>query len=132
MANPPYKKRIIMNNNNNTGFTLLEILIAMLILSIGLLGFARAQIIGLRHNESAYLQTIATIQNNALAERFYICNLIHASTCKAKQIDIWKTENKALLPQAESSVRQYSDHYTIILKWQAISGSVSSSLQAPL
>jgi type IV pilus assembly protein PilV len=117
---------------NNKGFTLLEILISILILSIGLLGFARAQLISLRHNESAYLQTIATIQNNSLAERFYICNLAHSTACKAKQIDIWKAENKALLPQAESSAREYSDHYTIILKWQTPAGSTIFSLQTPL
>lgn len=50
------------------GFSLLEVLIAMLILSIGLLGFARAQIISLHHNEAAYQQTLAEIQNNSLAE----------------------------------------------------------------
>ncbi|MDF1589447.1 MAG: type IV pilus modification protein PilV [Gammaproteobacteria bacterium] len=43
------------------GFTLLEVLIAVFILSIGLLGLARLQLTGLQHNESAYLRTQASI-----------------------------------------------------------------------
>jgi Tfp pilus assembly protein PilV len=54
----------------------------MLILSIGLLGFARAQIISLRHNDSAYLQSIAVIQNNSLAEQLYIRN--HAANAASQ------------------------------------------------
>lgn len=118
-----------MKKNNNKGFTLLEILIALLILSIGLLGFAYAQIISLRHNDAAYLQTIATIQNSSLAERLYICAAAHSTACSAQQIDIWKTENKTLLPQVESSVRHYSEHYTITLRWQTHAGLKSSALQ---
>jgi len=40
-----------------SGFTLLEVMIAIFILSIGLLGLAQLQATGLKHNESAYLRT---------------------------------------------------------------------------
>lgn len=42
------------------GFTLLEVLVAMLILSIGLLGLAGLMASGLRNNHSAYYRTQAT------------------------------------------------------------------------
>ena len=45
---------------NNRGFTLLEVLIALLVLSIGLLGLAALQTTGLRSNQMASMRTQAT------------------------------------------------------------------------
>lgn len=42
------------------GFTLLEVLVAVLVLSLGLLGLAALQSTGLRQNHSAYLRSQAT------------------------------------------------------------------------
>ena len=42
------------------GFTLLEVLVAVLVLSVGLLGLAGLQTAGLRQNHSAYLRSQAT------------------------------------------------------------------------
>lgn len=57
------------NNTRQQGFTLLEVMIALVIFSIGLLGLAGLQAGGLRSNTQAQLRTIATIQAYDMAER---------------------------------------------------------------
>lgn len=45
-----------------SGFTLLEILVAIVVLSIGLLGLAGLQVVSLNNNQTAYYRSIATQQ----------------------------------------------------------------------
>ncbi len=52
-----------------TGFTLIEVLVALLILSVGLLGMAGLQATSLRFNNDSYLQTQATTIANDMADR---------------------------------------------------------------
>lgn len=51
------------------GFTLLEILVAMVVLSIGLLGLAGLQAVSLRNNQIAYYRSIASQQAYDMADR---------------------------------------------------------------
>jgi len=51
------------------GFTLLEVLIALLIFSIGLLGMAGLLILSVKANHSAYLRTQATFLAQSMADR---------------------------------------------------------------
>jgi len=51
------------------GFTLLEVLIALVILSIGLLGIAGLQSVGLRGSHSAYLTSQASLLAYDMADR---------------------------------------------------------------
>jgi type IV pilus assembly protein PilV len=55
--------------NKNAGFTLIEVLIAMLVLAIGLLGLAGLQVTSLRNNQSAYNRGQATQLSYDLADR---------------------------------------------------------------
>ena len=63
-----------MNKTINTykhhnGFTLIEILITVVVVSIGLLGLAGLQINGLRANMGSEARSIATLKANDIAER---------------------------------------------------------------
>ena len=51
------------------GFTLLEVMVAMVVLSVGLLSLAGLQVIGLRTGHSSYLRTQATIQSYDIIDR---------------------------------------------------------------
>ncbi|MDS4020691.1 MAG: type IV pilus modification protein PilV [Candidatus Competibacter sp.] len=51
------------------GFSLLEVLVALIVLSVGLLSLAGMQVIGLRTNHSAYMRTQATIQSYDIIDR---------------------------------------------------------------
>ncbi|TAL47466.1 MAG: type IV pilus modification protein PilV [Methylovulum sp.] len=55
--------------NKNTGFTLVEVLIAMLVLAVGLLGLAGLQATSLGSNQSAYNRSQATQFAYDLADR---------------------------------------------------------------
>lgn len=52
-----------------SGFTMVETLISMVVLSIGLLGLAGLQASSLRNNNSAYMRTQATILANDMLDR---------------------------------------------------------------
>jgi type IV pilus assembly protein PilV len=65
MSVTQYKTRPCLQS----GFTLLEVMIALVIFSIGLLGLAGLQAGGLRSNTQAQFRTIATIQAYDMAER---------------------------------------------------------------
>lgn len=54
------------------GFSLLEVLIAILVLSIGLLGLAGMQLQGAEGTNSAYFRSQATLIANELAERLHV------------------------------------------------------------
>lgn len=54
---------------NQYGFTLIEVLVAIVVLSLGLLGLAGLIALGLKTNQTAYYRTIATQQANDMADR---------------------------------------------------------------
>ena len=65
---------------HTSGFTLIEILIALLVLSIGLLGVAAVQFQSLQNSNASYERSMATMQARDLVERLWagICVLYNA------------------------------------------------------
>lgn len=57
------------NRKRTGGFTLLEVLIALVVLSIGLLGIAALQGVGLRSSQGAYLTSQASLLAYDMADR---------------------------------------------------------------
>ncbi len=131
----------------NTGFTLIEVLIAMLILAVGLLGLAGLQVTSLRNNLSAYHRSQATQlaynmadrmrANVAEAENFGTsiyttvdpedaapqgsCTAV-AGACSVAQMarqDLvdWNTNLTNTLPSAEGRIGVSGSLFTITVTW---------------
>jgi len=69
---PTIKKQICLLRHArycSRGFTLLEVMVALVVMSVGLLSLAGMQVIGLRTNHSAYMRTQATIQSYDIIDR---------------------------------------------------------------
>jgi type IV pilus assembly protein PilV len=60
---------MLIKRSSIRGFTLLEVLVSVLVLSIGLLGLASLQVAGMQNNHSAYLRTQATLLAYDMADR---------------------------------------------------------------
>jgi len=58
-----------MNPKQNRGFTLIEVLVALLIFSVGLLGMAGLMVVSVKTNHSAFLRTQASFLGQSMADR---------------------------------------------------------------
>jgi type IV pilus assembly protein PilV len=65
----PIKYSTSIPRPKQNGFTLLEILVAVVVLSIGLLGLAGLQVSSLNNNQIAYYRSIASQQTYDMADR---------------------------------------------------------------
>ncbi len=129
------------------GFTLLEALIAMVIMSLGLLGMAGLQAMTLRDTQTAYYRSVATQQAYDMADRLranrtgvtagnYDSIANGAGTdpscidntsspfCTAAQVAAtdrfqWNTTNAALLPNGNGSVARVvsTNAFDITVSW---------------
>lgn len=62
-------KQPILHQTPQSGFSLLEVLISLVILAVGLLGIAGLQATGLKQNHSAYMRSQATQLTYDIADR---------------------------------------------------------------
>lgn len=69
MRRHSYPISLRQGRHDQCGFTLLEVLIALLVLSIGLLGLAALQTIGLKFTHESYQRTQAVIQAYDMLDR---------------------------------------------------------------
>ncbi len=143
---------LVLNNKNSRyskGFSLLEVLIAVVILSVGLLALASLQTRGLASGHNAYLRSQAVLLAQDLAERIransdyaiqagnnnYLINLgnnppnqdCSNAACTPGQIasfdlNQWITSINTVLPQGAGQVTRVNANpvqYQIIVQWNA-------------
>ena len=60
-----------MAPRHQSGFSLIEVMIAVVVLSLGLLGVAGLQLSSVRNTQGSYLRSQAVVYMNDLAERIY-------------------------------------------------------------
>jgi len=122
------------------GFSMVEILVTIFILSIGLLGLAGLQATGLKNNQSAFLRTVAMQQAYDMADRIRAnpmgkdagdydtlsgtgsdpgCISSGCTPAQMAQYDkyAWNTDNAAALPTGQGTVTRSGNMFTVTLMW---------------
>lgn len=124
------------------GFTLLEVLIALVVLSIGLLGIAALQGIGLRSSQGAYLTSQAGLLAYDIADRiranpenFPIYNgfvtdcpeVVAPTPLVTADLNEWSCAVESLLPGGEGRINGLETvlpgigtvtRYTVTVEWE--------------
>lgn len=117
-------------------FTLLEVLIAVFILAVGLLGLAGLQTMGMRNNNSAYLRSQATVLADDIADRIRAnrdtdYTSVAAATVSAclttagcdpddmakNDLKEWQDAVAAALPSGTGTLSLSSNVYTVTIQW---------------
>ena len=125
-----------------SGFTLLEVLVAILVLSIGLLGLAGLMASSIRNNHSAYQRTQATWLAYDMIDRMRVnrANAISSTnnyniaigaatsgSANLAGVDVtnWKTTLANALPAGDGSVavNSTSRAVTVIIQWNDSRGT---------
>jgi len=104
--------------NKQSGFTMIEVLVSVLIFAIGLLGIAGLQSLGMRMTRDADLMGQANLLVVSMADKMRGDSAIASGgTVSAADIAIWNTEIQKYLPSASGSVTSASNIHTITVNW---------------
>lgn len=137
--------RFEVSSNRAGGFTLVEVMVAVLVLSVGLLGFAALQSRGLRLNHDALIRTQATFLANDMMDRMRTYDASSASgftatptgdACDnsistiANDLNCWGELVGAALPGGTGTITLVSGNvYRLNLSWvDRESGTTKSQL----
>lgn len=134
-----------------SGFTLIEVLVAVLILSIGLLGLAGLMASSIRNNQSAYQRTQATWLAYDIVDRMRAnraaalagnyntamgapaacaANPVLAGTMAAQDVTDWKNQLACALPTGDGAVAvQANRTVTVTVRWNDSRGTSGSAAQ---
>lgn len=112
------------------GFTLLEVLVAMLVLSIGLLGLAGLMASSLRNNHSAYYRTQATWLAYDVIDRMRVNG---AGGLVAADVADWEAMVANTLPEGDGSVvfnPANATEVTVSVQWNDARGTGGQAVES--
>jgi len=125
-----------LNIRASRGFTLLEVLITVVIFSIGLLGLAGLQATGIKLNHSSLLRTQATLlaydaADSMRANRGAVADYAIAmsadkppsnGTIVQQDVRSWLDRTEQMLPSADGSISVTGNRATITVRWDDTRG----------
>jgi type IV pilus assembly protein PilV len=137
-----------------TGFTLVEALTSVLIMSVGLLGVAALQSRSLSGSFTAVARSQAVVASNDIAARIRAnpvdysavqpadeaCREVHfghrhaVRDCTAEQLaadDVadWRASVAATLPAGAADIRRQGDYYLVEVSWDERNGDAGSAIR---
>lgn len=97
------------------GFTLLEVLVSLLMVSIGLLGITGMQLFGLRHAGEAYEYAVATVQLESMLERLRANQTPEA---RSNELIRWNNINQRVLPNGKGDYECQQGICRVEVSWR--------------
>ena len=119
----------ISNVTKSKGFSLIEVMLALLILSFGLLGYSQSHLMALRTSEQAYFINLADLKNNALAESLQICN---QQACIQSQLVLLDESIAKNFPEGEAFLIKQDESYQHKISWLSHYYQAKPKLSLPL
>lgn len=132
-------RRTSSSRQSQNGLSLLEVLIAVIILSLGLLGLAGLQMNALRNNQSAMERSMAVVESYSIIDAMRVdrenavngafnlaidANDPAGATFAANELGKWRGRLRALLgPDAAGSVACAAGTCTVTVRWNDQRGS---------
>jgi type IV pilus assembly protein PilV len=102
------------------GATLIEVLVAVVVLSVGLLGIAALQLKGLQSAHAAYQRTVATIIAHDAVERLWVARAagaaIDAGAVQSGWLAHWRTSD-ITLPALDGTITRVGSSYRVAVTW---------------
>ena len=92
------------------GFSLIEVLISLLLISLILLGLDAMQYASLRQIKETYFLHVASNQLQNLKERLFVSQ-------QSPQIFLWNEENKKVLPAGFGTLSGEFPNYILTIYW---------------
>lgn len=123
------------------GVTMIEVLVAIIVLSIGLLGLAGLQSAGLTHNQSASFRSTATMMSYSILDSMR-ANRIEArngsynitlgasipsdSTVPEQDVSNWLNELALRLPAGSGAIDVNGSLVTVTVQWDDSRGALAA------
>ncbi len=96
------------------GFSLLEVMISLILLSMTFLGLNTMQFYAFQQIQVNYLFAEAVNQVGNFSERL---QWVHSADSVTEQFTRWNEENKRVLPNGLAEIEGFFPNYTLTLYW---------------
>lgn len=119
------------HHTHMAGIGMLEVLIALLIFSIGILGLAQLQGVATRQNHHGYLRSQASFLAFSITERMrsnpahaddYVIEMAgsapNGSSRAARDLKVWLSTLNALLPSGDGEIQKHGRIYTATVQYR--------------